>query len=281
MAAGKSTQKKAKPNTRTKSATTQSRKAANSAKKKARSKKRTESSVDEEKDQCFVISPFGGWHDDYYSEIFCPAIKAAGLDPVRADDLFRSSNIVHDIWHLVLSSRVLLADLTGKNPNVFYELGLAHAARKPVLLMTQSMEDVPFDLRALRVITYDVEHPAWGGVLRDSIKQGLKEILESPENSVLPTFLVEAPDDQTHVSEEDAHLIGLQQQIDSLRSEVRSVRSPASSTRRQLDLTAAEAEELIGHFLNKGMPNEAITDRLVRLGAPKSWVRQELRRRSQ
>src|ERR1700709_196583 len=161
MAAGKSTQKKAKPNTRTKSATTQSRKAANSAKKKARSKKRTESSVDEEKDQCFVISPFGGWHDDYYSEIFCPAIKAAGLDPVRADDLFRSSNIVHDIWHLVLSSRVLLADLTGKNPNVFYELGLAHAARKPVLLMTQSMEDVPFDLRALRVITYDVEHPAW------------------------------------------------------------------------------------------------------------------------
>jgi hypothetical protein len=74
------------------------------------------------RDSCFVISPFGGWHDEYHREIFCAAIKAAGLEPARADDLFRSSNIVHDIWHLVSSSRVMLADLTGKNPNVFYEL---------------------------------------------------------------------------------------------------------------------------------------------------------------
>jgi hypothetical protein len=88
---------------------------------------------------CFVISPFGGWHDDYHREIFCSAIEAAGLEPTRADDLFRSSNIVHDIWHFVSSSRVMLADLTGKNPNVFYELGLAHAARKPVLGLTHKL----------------------------------------------------------------------------------------------------------------------------------------------
>src|SRR5687767_11023774 len=52
-------------------------------------------------DVCFVLSPFGGWHDDYHRDIFCSAINAAGLEPARADDLFRSSNIVHDIWHLV------------------------------------------------------------------------------------------------------------------------------------------------------------------------------------
>ena len=61
---------------------------------------------------------------------------------------------------------MMLADLTGKNANVLYELGLAHAIDKPVVLLSQSMDDVPFDLRALRVITYDVAHPGWGGLLR-------------------------------------------------------------------------------------------------------------------
>ncbi len=104
---------------------------------------------DKGKDTCFVISPFGGWNDRYYSEIYRPAVEGAGLDPKRADDLYRPSAIVHDIWAYVKTSRVMLGDLTGKNPNVFYELGLAHAVGKPVVMVTQSIEDVPFDLRAL------------------------------------------------------------------------------------------------------------------------------------
>src|SRR5687767_13683863 len=76
-----------------------------------------------EKDICFVIMPFGGWLDDYYTDIYCPAIKAAGLAPHRADDLFRPSTIVNDIWAYTKKARLVLADLSGKNPNVFYELG--------------------------------------------------------------------------------------------------------------------------------------------------------------
>ena len=71
--------------------------------------------------------PFGGWLDDYYQDIYCPAINAAGLEPHRADDLFRPSTIVTDIWVYTKKARLILADLSGKNPNVFYELGLAHA----------------------------------------------------------------------------------------------------------------------------------------------------------
>jgi hypothetical protein len=222
---------------------------------------------------CFVISPFGGWHDDYHRDIFCPAIKQAGLEPARADDLFRSSNIVHDIWHLVATARVLLADLTGKNPNVFYELGLAHAARKPVLLLTQSMDDVPFDLRALRVITYDVEHPAWGDVLRDNIKQGLKEMLESPERSVLPTFLLEEPGKQPKVTEEEARLIGLQQQVDGLRSELRASSRP-SGRRSRID--ADEARTEIARLVQLDAPDRVIVELLTDKGAPNKWVRDRI-----
>ncbi|HYN16177.1 MAG TPA: hypothetical protein VES66_10375, partial [Terriglobales bacterium] len=105
------------------------------------------------------------------------------MDPKRADDIYRPSAIVHDIWAYVKTSRVMLADLTGKNPNVFYELGLAHAVGKPVIMVTQSMEDVPFDLRALRVIEYDVENPEWGQVLREKIGRALGEVLAAPEQA--------------------------------------------------------------------------------------------------
>lgn len=220
------------------------------------------------KDVCFVIQPFGGWNDEYHTEIFCKAIEGAGLEPKRADDLFRSSNIVHDIWHLVTTSRLLLADLTGKNPNVFYELGLAHAARKPVLLVTQSIDDVPFDLRALRIITYDVEHPAWGQLLRANITNGLKETLESPERSVLPTFLTQEPTDGVPtMSADELRILDLEQQISSLRSEVRS---PVVRRER---LSPDEAEALVARYLGEGVPPDLIVERVSRRGAPRGWVR--------
>ena len=61
------------------------------------------------------------------------------------------------------------ADLSGKNPNVFYELGLAHAIGKPVVMVAATIDDVPFDLRGLRTILYDKENEAWGEELRERI----------------------------------------------------------------------------------------------------------------
>jgi hypothetical protein len=229
------------------------------------------------KDACFVICPFGGWHDDYHDQIFCTAIKSVGLEPRRADDLFRSSNIVHDIWHFVSSSKVMLADLTGKNPNVFYELGLAHAARKPVLLVTQTMDDVPFDLRSLRVITYDVQDPSWGEQLRENIKSGLKETLQAPERSVLPTFLLETPTDQPTVSRDEHRYLVLQQQIDALRSEMRTTRSRGPSRRSQeIDIGPSEAKLLIAKLVAGGASDEAIVDGVSALGPPVHWVQREI-----
>ena len=75
----------------------------------------------------------------------------------------------NDIWDYTQRAKILLADLTGKNANVFYELGLAHAAGKPVILVTGSIDDVPFDLRALRVIEYDKNAPDWGKVLKGKL----------------------------------------------------------------------------------------------------------------
>jgi hypothetical protein len=121
--------------------------------------------------------PFGGWLDDYYTSIYCPAIEAAGLEPHRADDLFTPSTITNDIWAYTKKAKVVLADLTGKNPNVFYELGLAHALGRPAILISESLEDIPFDLRALRIILYDKNAPDWGRILKEKIESNSSGVL--------------------------------------------------------------------------------------------------------
>lgn len=74
----------------------------------------------------------------------------------RADDFFTNHDVITDIWSAIVASKILVADCTGRNPNVFYEIGLAHAIGKPVVLITQQSEDIPFDLRHRRYITYEL-----------------------------------------------------------------------------------------------------------------------------
>jgi hypothetical protein len=107
---------------------------------------------------------------------------------VRADELFSTGTVIEQIWHQVIKSKVLLADLSGKNANVFYELGLSHAACKPVILTSRDVKDIPFDLRHLRAIIYNVRDPDWASVLRERITAYLKNARLEPEKSIPQPF---------------------------------------------------------------------------------------------
>jgi hypothetical protein len=139
-------------------------------------------------DTCFVMMPFGDWFDRYYQEIYVPAIKEAGFEPVRADELFTTGSVVEQIWEQIEKAKLLLADLSGKNANVFYELGLAHAAKKPVIFTAAVVDDVPFDLRHLRVIIYDIREPEWAPRLRKSIADYLRNATKDPGKSIPHPF---------------------------------------------------------------------------------------------
>jgi hypothetical protein len=223
-------------------------------------------------DTCFVIMPFGGYSDAYFDSIYVPAIDAVGLEAHRAGDLYGPQAIVSDIWSYTRKSKVVLADLTGKNPNVFYELGLAHASAKPVVMVAPSMEDVPFDLRALRIIIYDKNVPEWGKVLRESIGKALTEVLASPLESVLPAFLNVRMAANPTVTPEKKELLELKRDMDLLKTELRSGQS--SAPRPQLDAT--EARALINRYIARGYPDELIVDRLSEMGVPRMWLRQRL-----
>ena len=177
----------------------------------------------EKQDTCFIIMPFGDWFDTYFESIYLPAIEATGLTPRRADNLYRPSAIINDIWALTNEAKLILADLSEKNANVFYELGMAHALAKPAILVTESMEDVPFDLRSLRVIVYEKNRPDWGDALREKIQLAIQEVLASPLDAVLPTFIkVKESSTQPSASKVEKEMISLRQDLDRLTREFRS-----------------------------------------------------------
>jgi len=228
------------------------------------------------RDVCFVIMPFGGWLDDYYQGIYHPAITAAGLEPHRADDLFRPSTIVNDIWAYTKKARLVLADLSGKNPNVFYELGLAHALAKPAILVVESMDDVPFDLRALRVLVYDKNAPDWGRILKDKVQAAIGEVLKSPVEAVLPAFLeTRGSTPKPTVTPQEKEILELRQQIDLLREEFRSS-GRVRSVNRLLD--AEEAILRIRDYLALGVSDKTIALQLEPLGPPREWTLDQIKR---
>jgi hypothetical protein len=165
------------------------------------------------KEICFVMMPFGGDFEEYYKQIYHPTIEECNLLPRRADSIYRPSPILHDIWSFINESTLIIADITGRNPNVMYELGLAHAIAKPVIIITNNIDDVPFDLKALRILIYNTNRPTWSTDLKQSIKNSITEILESPSDAILPTFLNVIPSKKEEVSEIKKDLIEIKQYL--------------------------------------------------------------------
>ncbi|PSJ47373.1 hypothetical protein C7H85_00605 [Zobellella endophytica] len=100
-----------------------------------------------------IMMPFGAEFNPIYS-VLQQSVTSIGFSCVRADDIWEHHTIIQDIVNIIARAKVVICDCSGKNPNVFYEAGIAHAIGKDVILITQSEQDVPFDLRHIRYIRY-------------------------------------------------------------------------------------------------------------------------------
>ncbi len=98
--------------------------------------------------------PFDDPFNAIYTSLVTPALNEAGYLVRRADSVLDQQNVLRDIVMGIDTADLLIADLTDLNPNVFYELGIAHGLGIPTVLLTQSIDDVPFDLRGYRVKEY-------------------------------------------------------------------------------------------------------------------------------
>lgn len=104
--------------------------------------------------ECFVIMPFDPSFDGIWEVVVRPTVESIGDRCLRADDIFAPGSILEDIIRSIRESDYIIADLTEHNPNVYYELGYAHALEKTVILITRGLDTLPFDLKHQRVVEY-------------------------------------------------------------------------------------------------------------------------------
>jgi len=108
-----------------------------------------------ERPRAFVAMPFEEPFNTMYREVILPEGERLGLDVVRVDELAGPGIIFEDIKREISESKVVIAEITAPNQNVFYELGYAHALNKPTILLARRGRELPFDIRSYRVIFYD------------------------------------------------------------------------------------------------------------------------------
>ena len=112
-------------------------------------------STETDSNLCFVLMPMEDEFVQLYEEVIKPTVMGLGLMCYYARELFGARPVMQDVWDYCAKARVVIAELTGQNPNVYYEAGYAHAFdAEKVVFITQSMEEVTFDIRHFRCIVY-------------------------------------------------------------------------------------------------------------------------------
>jgi hypothetical protein len=124
----------------------------------------------------FVLMPFGSQNDQLYNRVIKPSVEAAipGMECRRADEISLSGSILRDIVCGIAQADVIVADLTNRNANVFYELGIAHSLCGKTVMLSRAKK-FPFDVLVYRIVRYDLTA---GGLdkLGESLKKAVREI---------------------------------------------------------------------------------------------------------
>lgn len=207
-------------------------------------------------EECFFITPIGKKDsterrraDGVLRSIVEPAAAEVGLTVVRADQIAKGGQVNLQIIEHICKAASAVADLTGGNLNVYYEVGMRHAVRKPLALMADESENLPFDLLQQRTIFFanDLEGAATcRDSLRDQLQNGINGVVDSPVDAALNVGVL-AQGDETQRA-----LADLVQKVDALTSDVhrglRGRRAPSPAAIADLaeayaNLTQAAAEQ--------------------------------------
>ncbi len=127
----------------------------------------------------FVLMPFDEDFDDIYQMGIKDACASVGAYCERVDEQMYDERILDRIYNQIAKADIVISDMTGKNPNVFYETGYAHALGKKVILLTKNAEDIPFDLKHFLHIVYEGKI----GNLKEELIKRVSWAIENIENS--------------------------------------------------------------------------------------------------
>lgn len=128
--------------------------------------------------RCFVVMQYTAPYNELYSDVIYPVVRELGYDVQRADDTYGPGLVIADIERQIAEARIIIAEITPGNLNVFWEVGYAHALRKPTILIAERETKLPFDVAPFRVLFYDNSISG-----KNRVEQGLKQHLAAIEKT--------------------------------------------------------------------------------------------------
>lgn len=193
--------------------------------------------------KCFVAAPIGPDEsrlrrrsDQVLKHIIEPVVLPRGFETVRADQISAPGIITTQVLQHILSADLVIADLTGGNPNVFYELAIRHAARKPVIQMIDLNEAIPFDVGVMRTIRFDIHDLDSADQAKQELARQIDALCEEP---LIATPLLTAVDLNRASANNTEPLSGA---IAELLSFVANIREGLLQTTRTMQEQAAGAD---------------------------------------
>jgi hypothetical protein len=145
---------------------------------------------------CFVVSPIGEHGTERFEtfrrvldRLIRPAIEESsiGLRVIRADEIHRPGSFIRDVVEYLADAYLVVVDITGQNPNVFYELGVRHALSSRTILIARTTTDIPADLREYRTLIY-TDTPEGDEASRQTLRKYLEEIEKAPDTPDNPVL---------------------------------------------------------------------------------------------
>lgn len=239
---------------------------------------------------CFVITPIGSEgsecrirSDQVLKHIIGPAAAECGYRSIRADQISDPGIITSQVITHIVEDDLVIADLTGHNPNVFYELALRHAVRKPIVQIMGLGENVPFDIAATRMIFVNHHDLDSAARAREEIVNQIRAAecdsshADSPISIALDLQALRQSDNPLEKS--SAEIMSILQHVNAtiveMRSEQRAVRAMDSITREEFtklllvlseicELDDSPSIELLRDLFDRIRDAEHVIKRLLR-----------------
>jgi hypothetical protein len=137
-------------------------------------------SLETQKPKAFVVMQFTSPYNELYTDVIKSVCQDFGIDVIRADEDYGPGVIIADVAKQIVESKVIIAEITPTNPNVYYEVGYAHALNKPTILIAEKGTKLPFDVSPFRILLYE---NSIGG--KAKIEEGLRKHLQAIFSDVL------------------------------------------------------------------------------------------------
>lgn len=206
---------------------------------------------------CFVISPIGSEGsetreraDKLLNYVISPVVDDKGYETVRADDIDEPGLITSQIIEYVVESDLVIADLTEKNANVFYELAVRHSLQKPTIQIIDDSSEIPFDIANTRTIQLDLSDPESVYHTQEQIRKQITSVQEGDYQVDTPiSVAMTLRDLKQSTDPEERNTAEVVEEIQDLRTMVRSIQNELSNQRKNDMLNPSRLETSVETLL--------------------------------